>query len=134
MHEWKLTPKEAIALQRTLAKGIIRHDRLSTVCLIAGVDMALTKSKDKARAAVVVMSYPALEIIEQRVHEEPLGMPYIPGLLSFREAPVILAAFATLSLRPDLVMVDGTGHCSSKTSGFSIASWVMVEPAHYRVC
>ena len=62
-----------------------------------------------ARAAVVLLSYPDMEILERHVYEEPVRMPYIPGLLSFREVPCILGAFAHLHQQPDLVMVDGQG-------------------------
>src|SRR6266567_2770462 len=84
LHEWNLQPEAAMALQRKLAAKIIRTDQLKgEVKLVAGVDMA--------------------------VYEEPIRMPYIPGLLSFREIPCILGAFALLSQQPDLVMVDGQG-------------------------
>jgi deoxyribonuclease V len=71
--------------------------------------MAINEETDMARAAVVLLTYPAMEIIERHVYEEPVRMPYIPGLLSFREVPCILGAFARLSQQPDLVMVDGQG-------------------------
>jgi len=62
-----------------------------------------------ARAAVVLLSFPELEIVERHVYEEPIRMPYIPGLLSFRELPCILGAFEQLKQQPELVMVDGQG-------------------------
>ena len=71
--------------------------------------MAINEETDMARAAVVLLFYPAMEVIERHVYEEPVRMPYIPGLLSFREIPCILGAFALLSQQPDLVMVDGQG-------------------------
>jgi deoxyribonuclease V len=110
LHEWNLQPGEAIALQRKLAASVIRTDQLKgEVQLVAGVDMAINEETDMARAAVVLLTYPAMEIIERHVYEEPVRMPYIPGLLSFREVPCILGAFARLSQQPDLVMVDGQG-------------------------
>lgn len=71
--------------------------------------MALNEETNMARAAVVLLSYPTLEIVERHVYEEPVRMPYIPGLLSFREIPCILGAFAHLRTQPALVMVDGQG-------------------------
>ena len=110
LHEWNLQPEEAIALQRKLAASVIRTDQLKgEVQLVAGVDMAINEETDMARAAVVLLTYPAMEIIERHVYEEPVRMPYIPGLLSFREVPCILGAFARLNQQPDLVMVDGQG-------------------------
>lgn len=71
--------------------------------------MAINEETNKARAAVVLLTYPEMEVIERHVYEEPIRMPYIPGLLSFREIPCILGAFAQLNQQPDLVMVDGQG-------------------------
>jgi deoxyribonuclease V len=109
-HEWNLQPEAAIALQRKLAANVIRTDQLKgETRLIAGVDMAINEETNMARAAVVLLSYPEIEVIERHVYEEPVRMPYIPGLLSFREVPAILGAFARLGQQPDLVMVDGQG-------------------------
>ena len=110
LHEWNLQPEAAIALQRKLAANVIRTDQLEgETRLVAGVDMAINEETNMARAAVVLLSYPEIEIIERHVYEEPVRMPYIPGLLSFREVPAILGAFARLRQQPDLVMVDGQG-------------------------
>jgi len=109
LHTWDLTPEEAIALQRELAKRIILEDRLGEVRYVAGVDMAINAGNGMAHAAVVLLTYPELEIVERHTYEEPIRMPYVPGLLSFREAPCVLGAFYQLRQRPDLVMVDGLG-------------------------
>ena len=111
LHEWNLQPEAAAALQRTLAAKIIRTDQLvrDPAQLVAGVDMAINEETNKARAAVVLLTYPEMEVIERHVYEEPIRMPYISGLLSFREIPCILGAFAQLNQQPDLVMVDGQG-------------------------
>ncbi len=110
LHEWNLVPEAAVALQRELASQVIRTDQLnSDIRYVAGVDMAINEENELARAAVVLLSYPDMEILERHVYEEPVRMPYIPGLLSFREVPCILGAFARLRQQPDLVMVDGQG-------------------------
>jgi deoxyribonuclease V len=109
LHEWNLAPAQAIALQKELAQRIIREDRFGEVHTIAGVDMAINEQNGMARAAVVLLSFPALEILEKHVYEEPIRMEYIPGLLSFREIPCIVGAFEQLKQQPDLVMVDGQG-------------------------
>src|SRR5258707_5888406 len=109
LHAWNLQQSEAIALQRELAKRVVREDRFDEMHHIAGVDMAINEENGMARAAVVLLTYPALEVVEQHVYEEPVRMPYIPGLLSFRETPCILGAFALLKQQPELVMVDGQG-------------------------
>jgi deoxyribonuclease V len=119
IHAWNLKQDEARALQRELAKQVIREDRLDEVRHIAGVDMAINENSGMARAAVVLLSYPELEVIEQHVYEEPLRMPYIPGLLSFREIPCILGAFDLLKQQPELVMVDGQGIAHPRRLGIA---------------
>lgn len=109
LHEWTLSPEEAIELQRDLAPRIERRDRLGEVKTLAGVDIGFEDEGETTRAAVVLLAWPELVPIEEIVHREPTRMPYIPGLLSFREIPAALGAFSQLSKRPDLVMVDGQG-------------------------
>jgi deoxyribonuclease V len=119
LHDWNLKPDAAIKLQRQLAQRIIREDQPGEVRYIAGVDMAINEENGKARAAVVLLTYPSLEIQERHIYEEPLRMPYIPGLLSFREAPAVLGAFARLLQQPDLVMVDGQGIAHPRRLGIA---------------
>ena len=116
---WDLTPAQAITLQKELAQRIIREDRFGEVHTIAGVDMAINEQNGMARAAVVLLSFPELEILERHVYEEPIRMEYIPGLLSFREIPCIIGAFAQLKLQPDLLMVDGQGIAHPRRLGIA---------------
>ena len=109
LHDWNLTPEEAMALQKRLAGNIERKDRIGPVRNIAGVDIGFEEGGEMTRAAVVVLSWPTLVPVEQVVHREPTRMSYVPGLLSFRETPAALAAFDRLTNRPELVMVDGQG-------------------------
>ena len=127
LHKWTLEPAVAIQLQRELAGQVIHTDEIKgEVRLVAGVDMAINENNGMARAAVVLLEYPALEIVERHVYEEPLRMPYIPGLLSFRELPCILGAFAQLRARPDLVMVDGQGIAHPRRLGIAahLGLWI----------
>lgn len=119
LHEWNLDPRAAIELQRELAKRIIREDRLGDVHHIAGVDMAINEQNGMAHAAVVLLTYPGLEVVERHIYEEPVRMPYIPGLLSFREAPCVLGAFQKLRQKPELVMVDGMGIAHPRRIGIA---------------
>lgn len=114
LHEWNLAPREARALQSQLAKRLELTDRLAPITHIAGVDIGFEEGGEITRAAVVVLKWdsataPDLTVVEQVVHREPTCMPYIPGLLSFREIPAALGAFEKLSVMPELVMVDGQG-------------------------
>ncbi|MEQ6888836.1 deoxyribonuclease V [Halomonas sp. CS7] len=114
LHDWNLAPKEAIALQKRLAGRVEREDRLDTVRHLAGVDIGFEQDGAITRAAVVVLAWPpeaegAFTVVERVVHREPTRMPYVPGLLSFREVPAALGAFEKLTTRPQLAMVDGQG-------------------------
>src|SRR5437773_9582465 len=120
LHEWNLEPEAAKALQRQLASQVIRTDQLnSDIRYVAGVDMAINEENEMARAAVVLLSYPDMKILERHVYEEPVRMPYIPGLLSFREVPCILGAFDLLKQQPELVMVDGQGIAHPRRLGIA---------------
>lgn len=120
LHAWNVTPQEAIALQKQLASQIITQDCLSdTISYIAGADVAL-EGATMIHAAVVIMTYPELRIIETQCHQQELTMQYIPGLLSFREIPVLLEAFKKVQQKPDLIMVDGMGIAHQR--GIGIAS------------
>ncbi|MFB9147194.1 deoxyribonuclease V [Halomonas alkalicola] len=114
LHDWNLAPREAIALQRRLAGRVEPEDRLGEVRCIAGVDIGFEQGGAITRAAVVVLAWPprgpgVFDVVEEVVHRGPTRMPYIPGLLSFREVPAALAAFERLGVMPDLIMVDGQG-------------------------
>jgi len=126
LHEWNLEIDKAKALQRELATKLVLEDQFDEVNYVAGVDMAINENSGMARAAVVLLSYPDLAILEKHVYEEPLRMPYIPGLLSFREIPCVLGAFQQLKQRPDLVMADGQGIAHPRRLGIAshLGLWI----------
>lgn len=117
MHAWSVTPAEAIAIQRRLAPLVrtqgIALDRIHTV---AGIDASYT---DRARAAVVVLSFPQLEVLDQVVAVRETPFPYVPGLLSFREVPAVLDALEKLRVRPDVLMCDGQGIAHPRRLGLA---------------
>lgn len=123
-HRWNVSPEEAFAIQHRLAERVERAPRLGEVHTIAGVDMS---AKDEARAAVVLLSYPGLETLEIARAEQPLVFPYVPGLLSFREGPAVLAAFAQLSRWPDLVLFDGQGIAHPRRLGIGAHIGVLLD-------
>ena len=121
-HRWDLDEADARALQRELARQVVREDRFGTIRTVAGVDLGFPKTPDGGelgRAAIVVLRWPDLDLVEERVVEQPVTLPYIPGLLSFREAPVGLAAIASLEHRPDLLLVDGHGLAHPRRCGIA---------------
>lgn len=126
LHEWTLEINEAKALQRKLASQLVLEDQLGEIRYVAGVDMAINEVSGKARAAVVLLSYPEMEILEKHVYEEPLRMAYIPGLLSFRELPSVLGALQQLRQKPDLVMADGQGIAHPRRLGIAahLGLWI----------
>ncbi len=119
LHPWDVSPKEAVAIQRRLATQVVRAGDPKDVRRIAGVDIALDKARGLGIGAVVVLSYPKLEPVEVAVVETPLTFPYVPGLLSFREAPVLRAAFARIAGPIDLLLVDGQGLAHPRRFGLA---------------
>lgn len=120
LHPWNVKPQEAIALQKQLATRIndtVPLD-LSTVRLIAGVDVSV--KNEESQAAVVVASYPDMLPVETVLARQPTPFPYIPGLLSFREGPVLVEAFERLQNVPDVFIFDGMGRIHPR--GIGIAS------------
>ncbi len=121
-HPWQVSTTEAKEIQRELREKISFRVDFAEVCTVAGVDVGM-KGK-VAKAAIVVLSYPDLAVLEQSVAEEQATMPYIPGFLAFREAPAILAACEKLAVEPDLFIFDGQGIAHPRRMG--IASHVGV--------
>jgi deoxyribonuclease V len=119
LHPWRVTVAQAHDIQRRLAGQVSQKNELGTPRLIAGVDISAEGSSGQARGAAVVLSYPDLDVAEVRVAWGKPGFPYVPGLLSFRESPLILAACEKLSLSPDLVLVDGQGLAHPRRLGLA---------------
>lgn len=118
-HGWRLSPKQAIALQLRLAPRVERRDRLGEVRTVAGVDVGYDEERGMARAAVVVLSVPDLRPVDWAVARVPVRFPYVPGLLSFREIPAALAAFERLRRMPDLILCDGQGIAHPRRFGIA---------------
>ena len=117
LHSWDVTPEEARELQNQLRTQVITADRFGTINTVAGVDIGLKKGI--ARASVVVLSFPELQVVDFEVAECPVRFSYIPGLLSFREIPPLLKAFDRLKTEPDLVIVDGQGIAHPRRFGLA---------------
>jgi deoxyribonuclease V len=119
LHPWNLTPMEAVVLQTRLRGEVVRVDRLDPTRLVAGVDAAYDEGGRITRAAVAVLSFPGLEFVEGAVARLPTAFPYVPGLLSFREAPAILQALQQLTVVPDLLLCDGQGIAHPRRFGLA---------------
>ncbi len=126
-HPWKLTPAEAIALQKTLAQRVERADRLPAIRRVAGVDVGFEEDGRMTRAAVAVLSFPQLTRVEAAVAHRPTEFPYVPGLLSFRELPAVLAALDRLHTMPDLILCDGQGIAHPRRFGIASHLGVLLD-------
>jgi deoxyribonuclease V len=113
------SPKAAIVLQQELRSQISLQDDFGFVNLVAGVDVGFEDAGATVRAAVVVLKFPTLTVVESVIARLPTAFPYIPGLLSFREIPVLLEAIAKLQTHPDLILVDGNGYIHPRRFGLA---------------
>lgn len=119
LHGWEVSTREARDIQLELAGRVERQDRLGPVTRVAGVDVGLEDNGRVVRAAVAVLTWPALTLEASAVARLPVRFSYVPGLLSFREIPVLLAAWQQLPVRPDLVLCDGQGIAHPRRLGLA---------------
>jgi len=119
LHTWQLNIAQALDMQRRLSKQVSWTGEVKEPSFIAGVDISVGKANEMAQAAIVVLSYPELRLVAAELVQGDLKLPYIPGLLSFRESPLILAACRKLSLTPDLIIVDGQGVAHPRRLGLA---------------
>jgi deoxyribonuclease V len=123
-HKWDVTPEEAKAIQLSLAARVSLVPDFGEVKFVAGVD---TSATGVARCAVVILTYPELEVVEIARAEKPLVFPYVPGLLSFREGPAILGAFDKIDQWPDLAFFDGQGLAHPRKIGIASHMGVLLD-------
>ncbi len=119
LHAWRLNVAQARDIQQRLSRQVSWTGEVIEPSFIAGVDIAVGKASGLAQAAVVVLSYPEMRLVAIELVQGRLEFPYIPGLLSFRESPLILAACQKLSLNPDLIIVDGQGVAHPRRLGLA---------------
>jgi len=119
LHSWQVSPAQALDIQRKLAAQVSKSSEITAPRFIAGVDISTGKREGMATAAVVVLNYPELRLVETKVNQGRLELPYIPGLLSFRESPLILAVCQKLTITPDLILVDGQGIAHPRRMGLA---------------
>ncbi len=128
---WDVTPKEAVQIQQRLRGKIMMglSAPLPRHPLIAGADISYDKGSNKLFAAVVVLRLPSLEAIDTVTFVDRARFPYVPGLLSFREAPVLLECFKKLRRAPDVVMIDGHGLAHPRRFGIAChIGWLLDVP------
>ena len=116
---WSLPPREAVRLQVKLRDQVMLEDDFSAIRYVAGADLAFDPATNVAFAGVIVYRFPEMSEVERRWVQHPLRFPYVPGLLSFRESPVLLAVFARLQTEPDLILIDGHGRAHPRLFGIA---------------
>jgi deoxyribonuclease V len=124
---WNLTPREAIREQERLRERVVLEDDFGSIRYVAGADVAFDPATDIAFAGVMVYTFPELQEIERCMARRKLRFPYVPGLLSFRESPVLLAAFARLRREPDLILIDGHGRAHPRLFGIACHLGVLLD-------
>jgi deoxyribonuclease V len=135
LHRWNVTPAKAREIQLDLRGHFERDDRLPRLRRVAGADVAFElagpggwrRGQGRAFAGVVVYRFPEMEELERVSAERPLRFPYVPGLLSFREGPALLAAFARLRHTPDLIFCDGHGYAHPRRFGIACHLGVLLD-------
>lgn len=127
LHRWNVSPKRAVGIQRELAGRIISRGRIRKLRLAAGVDMAFTATSDTGFVGVVVWDVRCKTVVEQHVARRPIRFPYVPGLLSFREAPAILAVLRRLRNEPEVVLIDGQGMAHPRAFGLASHVGLLID-------
>ncbi len=126
LHPWKVDIAGARAIQERLSRQVFTSWKPQPVKRIAGADVSFPE-RDQALAAVVVLSYPDLVLLETSVARGPCPMPYVPGFLSFREIPVLLEAFESLTSEPDLIFFDGQGVAHPRGLGLAAHAGLVLD-------
>lgn len=127
LHQWDVTPAEAVRIQERIRAQVIPRGQVLMPKFVAGADAAFDTESNRVYAAAVVLAFPSLEPVETAVHRPRLSFPYIPGLLSFREAPALLQALSTLRHLPDVIFIDGHGLSHPRQAGIACHIGVLLD-------
>lgn len=126
-HNWTPSFAEAKAIQLAWRSRVITTDQLGTVRYVAGLDAGFDQAQKRTKAAAVVLTFPDLALVEQATAQVPTEFPYVPGYLSFREIPALLAALAQLTIAPDLILCDGQGLAHPRRFGLACHLGVVLD-------
>jgi len=126
-HRWQMTPASAIRLQRKLAGRVSQTPLGEPVRYVAGADVAFSSDGARCVAGMVLWDRMRRNVVEERVAVRPARFPYVPGLLSFREAPSVLAALRKLRATPDVLMLDGQGLAHPRRMGLACHVGILAD-------
>lgn len=126
-HPWVKTVGEAKLIQAQLRDKVIDADELGEVRYVAGVDIGFKNNYTISQAAIAILTYPELELVEQAIAQIPTAFPYVPGYLSFREIPAILAALPQIKTTPNLILCDGQGYAHPRRLGLACHLGVLLD-------
>jgi len=127
LERWPESPAAAREVQEQLRSKVVREDRFGAIQCVAGLDAHYASERRLAWAAAAVVTRPRSDLRESALAYCPLRFPYIPGLLSFREAPAMLAALDALSTKPDLLLIDGQGLAHPRRFGLACHVGVLAD-------
>lgn len=119
MHDWNVAPKDAIAIQKELRTQVRLTPLPREPRTVGGADVSMNRFAKHGFAGFVTLSYPDCAPVDHAVAEGPIDFPYIPGLLSFREIPLLLSAWERLKEKPDVIVVDGAGIAHPRRLGIA---------------
>ena len=119
LHNWRLSYPEAVKLQNRLAAQVKSTALKTKPRIVAGLDCALSPDKNRIIAAAVVLSLPDFAVLETANAARKADFPYIPGLLSFREAPACIAVARKLKTTPNVFLIDGQGIAHPRRLGLA---------------
>lgn len=128
-HPWKLSPQEAIELQQELRSKVKIEPMTKPLQYIAGADISFNRGEDTVYVGMVVLKYPEMIEVERAVLIDEATFPYIPGLLSFRETPLLMKAWEKLSIKPDLIVTDGHGLAHMRRFGVACHFGLLIDTA-----
>ncbi len=126
-HSWDVSCSKARLIQESLRGCVVLRDGFANIEYVAGVDVGFECNNTVTRAAVVVLSYSTLEVVERVLFKCPTTFPYVPGLLSFREIPAVLGAIQKLSIIPDILLCDGQGIAHPKRLGIAAHLGILLD-------
>jgi deoxyribonuclease V len=127
LHPWDITPRQAMRIQEDLRSRVVLKNEFGDLKVIAGADVALDKKRGQGYAGAIAYAFPELGEIERQGATGPLHFPYVPGLLAFREAPILLEALEALKVEPDLIIFDGQGRAHPRRMGIATHMGILLD-------